>query len=335
MEHKFNREQNQLHQQKVLRANRSLDATKEFVKDGIYRQRFHLMPEAYWLSDPNGFVYYKGRYHLFYQCNPYSTVWANMHWGHAVSDDLINWEHHGVALAPSEPYDDNLKGGVWSGTSVVHQERLYVLYTSCIINGDQVTQSQSLAMSEDGENFYKYADNPVLKAPPELDAANFRDPKIWYHNEFFYCLVSSQIQGDGCLGIFKSKNLINWDYQGIFYQSNGMYGSMWECPDFFYLDGQYVLQFCPMNMKEIKSVCLVGDFDYDTLQFRPRDMYESDAGFDFYGAQTVETTDGRRVMVGYQNGWPWMPWFRDFGLGQLENWCGCVSLPREHHLRMP
>lgn len=316
------------HKERLDKANRSIQAVKEIVKDGIYRQQYHLMPQAYWMNDPNGFLYFKGKYHMYYQCNPYSTVWANMHWGHATSDDLINWEHQPIAIAPSEFYDDNIKGGVWSGTSLIHDNKMFVLYTACTTDGDKVSQKQCLAWSEDGYNFVKYADNPVLEAPDELDSADFRDPKVWKHENTFYCIVGTKKSGEACLAIFQSDDLIHWEYKGIFFEGYGMFGEMWECPDFFQLDEKYVIQFCPLNMGKEKSICLVGDFDYKTLKFTCDKVCESDAGFDFYAPQTVLSPDGRRIMIGYQNSWFWMPWFQDFGLSQLENWCSCMSLPR-------
>lgn len=317
------------HQANIDFATASVNAAKDFVAQGIYRQKYHFMPPAYWMNDPNGFVYFNGEYHLYYQHNPYSTVWANMHWGHATSDDLVNWQYHPIAIAPSESYDDNLKGGIWSGTSLVHNGRLFVLYTACVSNGDVFEQKQCLAWSSDGYKFYKSVNNPVLSAPSELDSADFRDPKIWEHDGKFYCIVASKKNNEACLGIFVSSDLEQWEYKGIFLAGNGLLGEMWECPDFFEMNGKYILQICPINMGKEKSVCLIGDFDYNSLKFRYERLVESDAGFDFYAPETTLGPDGKRYMIGYQNSWFWMNWFSDYGLSQLENWCGCMGLPRE------
>ncbi len=325
-----NKNNNIGHLDRIKKATASIDAAKKYVENGIYRNRYHMMPEAYWMNDPNGFIYFKGKYHLYYQTNPFSTVWANMHWAHVVSEDLINWEHRGVALAPSNDYDDDLKGGTWSGTAVEHEGKIYILYTCCVMKGDVITQQQCLAYSEDGDTFTKYEGNPVLQAPEGLSSADFRDPKIWKHGNDFYCIVSSKNDGEACLGIFQSKDMKSWEYKGIFFHGHAAYGEMWECPDFFKLDNRYVLQVCTLNYDNgIKSMCFVGSFDYEKLRFEPVEIYESDAGFDFYGAQTAEGPNKERIMVGYTNSWPWMPWFKDFGLNQFENWCGSLGLPRE------
>lgn len=329
MKYENNLEIDGRHAERLERANESMNAVKDIVKRGIYRQKYHFTSPAYWMNDPNGFAYFNGKYHLYYQCNPYSTVWANMHWGHATSEDLIHWEHQPVAIAPSEPYDDSLKGGIWSGSSLVYDSKLFALYTACIEDGESVSQKQCLVWSEDGYHFHKYEGNPVLEAPEELESENFRDPKIWEHDGRFYCVVASRKNEDACAGIFTSDDMVHWEYGGVLFQSRGMYGNMWECPDFFELDGKFVLQVCPMNMGYEKSVCFVGTFDYETLQFSCHKVYESDAGFDFYAGQTTLSPDGRRIMMGYQNSWPWMPWFQDYGHGQLENWCSCMGLPRE------
>jgi beta-fructofuranosidase len=304
-------------------------AAKNFVSGGIYRQTYHFMPPAYWMNDPNGFVYFKGEYHLYYQHNPFSTVWADMHWGHATSSDLINWQYQSVAIAPSEAYDDSLRGGIWSGTTLIHDGKLFVMYTACIPDGDTFVQKQCLAWSLDGYKFYKYAGNPVLSAPEELEAADFRDPKLWEHDGKFYCIVASKKEGRACLGIFVSDNLETWEYKGIFLEGNGLLGEMWECPDFFMINGRYILQICPIGMGKEKSVCLMGDFDYTSLKFRYERIFESDAGFDFYAPETTLGPDGKRYMIGYQNSWFWMDWFSGYGLSQMENWCGCMGLPRE------
>ncbi|MDD3231472.1 MAG: glycoside hydrolase family 32 protein [Oscillospiraceae bacterium] len=316
-------------ERQIGRATQSVNAVKDIVAQGRFRQGYHLMPPAYWMNDPNGFIYYKGRYHLFYQHNPYSAVWANMHWGHASSEDLVHWIHHPIALAPSEPYDTCFRGGCYSGSSVVAKEKLIIMYTANLVEHGVQTQKQCLAWSDDGIHFSKYHNNPVIDCPKELDAANFRDPKIWKHGDLWYCVVASRINGDACCAIFRSTDLIQWEYKGVLVRGEGKLGSMWECPDFFPLEDKYVLQFSPMNLGVYKTVYLVGDMDYDTCRFTWKTKGEIDAGFDFYGPQTMQAPDGRRIMIGWQNAWDWMPWFSSFGAAPMENWCGCMSIPRE------
>ena len=146
------------HEQALLKAQSTVEKNKKFVKRyAKKRQWYHFMPECGWMNDPNGLIYYKGKYHLFYQFYPYGPYWSAMHWGHAISDDLLNWEYLPVALAPSEPYDDCQKGGIFSGSAVTGKDgRLYLFYTGTVISDDKVIKSQCMAVSEDGITFTKY-----------------------------------------------------------------------------------------------------------------------------------------------------------------------------------
>ena len=145
-----------------------------------YRPTFHFAPKANWTNDPNGLVYYKGQYHVFYQYNPYSDVWGHMSWGHATSTDLFNWKHQPVAIMEYENADKTMTG-VFSGTTIVDSFNtsgfgtsespmpLIAIYTS---NIDKVAQNQSLAYSLDGYTFNRFANNPIL----DIHSQEFRDP---------------------------------------------------------------------------------------------------------------------------------------------------------------
>ena len=138
------------------------------------RLKYHFMAPAYWINDPNGLIFYKGEYHLFYQHYPYAPQWGSMHWGHAKSKDLVHWEHLPIALAPSESYDLDERGGCFSGSAVDDNGILSVLYTGTVIRDGIVIQTQNLATSEDGITFQKYEGNPVIrllrKAAPPISA---------------------------------------------------------------------------------------------------------------------------------------------------------------------
>src|SRR3954454_9228305 len=146
-----------------------------------YRPQYHFTPESNWMNDPNGMVYYEGEYHLFYQYHPYSTVWGPMHWGHAVSKDLIHWEHLPIALSPDE------NGAIFSGSAVVDWKDssgffnggtgLVAIFTSA----DGPKQTQSIAYSNDkGRTWSTYEGNPVLI---DKSCPDFRDPKVFWHEE--------------------------------------------------------------------------------------------------------------------------------------------------------
>ncbi|MDO4757063.1 MAG: DUF4980 domain-containing protein, partial [Parabacteroides sp.] len=192
-----------------------------------HRPAYHFAPEYGWMNDPNGMVYKDGEYHLFYQYNPYGSMWGNMHWGHAVSKDLVSWEHLPVAIAP-----DGL-GAIFSGSCVVDKnntagfgkDAIVAFYTSA-----GASQTQSMAYSLDnGRTFQKYAGNPVLTS----SARDFRDPKVFWHNEtqkwIMILAVGQEMQ------IYSSPNLKEWAYESSFGEGQGAHGGVWECPDLIQL----------------------------------------------------------------------------------------------------
>ena len=193
-------------------------------REKAYRPTYHFTPEYGWMNDPNGLVYQDGEWHLFYQYNPYGSLWGNMHWGHAVSRDLVNWEHLGVAIAP------DALGSVFSGSAVVDKANtagfgrnaIVAMFTSA---GDN--QTQSLAYSTDGgRTFAKYPGNPVIVAENKPD---FRDPKVFWDDQTRQWKVilaaGQEVQ------FYSSDNLKDWKYESSFGQDYGCHDGVWECPD--------------------------------------------------------------------------------------------------------
>lgn len=233
-----------LHEQRIAEANIYLNQYRDKISQSQYRQNYHFCTPVGWLNDPNGFIQYRGEYHLFYQFHPYKPYWGAMYWGHAKSKDLIHWEHLPVALAPSESYDDHEKGGCFSGTAIEKDGRLYIFYTGTILQGEKVIQTQCLAISEDGVKFTKYAGNPIIEADyPGVTPENFRDPKVWKHNGRYHMIVGTSISGRGNALYYTSDNLVDWELSGPFVDYQGNYGTMWECPDFFRIGEKAVLLF--------------------------------------------------------------------------------------------
>ena len=148
----------------IKKAQEEIEKTKDKVSEGKMRQNYHFMAQQGWINDPNGLIYYKNKYHFFYQYNPYDAYWGAMHWGHAISDDMLHWEYLPVALAPSEPYDNHKEGGCFSGSAIEHDGKLYLVYTGTTNYGDGFIQSQCLAYSEDGVHFEKYENNPIMQS---------------------------------------------------------------------------------------------------------------------------------------------------------------------------
>jgi beta-fructofuranosidase len=150
------------HKERLLEAQRAREQNDPIAQKGRYRQHYHFMPPSGWMNDPNGLIYWRKEYHLFYQHNPYSPLWSSMHWGHAVSPDLVHWRHLPIALAPSESYDDDPQGGCFSGSAIDFGDKLALIYTGTAPNG---VQSQCLAFSDDGIRSANLSFSPFWRIP--------------------------------------------------------------------------------------------------------------------------------------------------------------------------
>lgn len=307
------------------------------------RPAFHLSPQIGWMNDPNGFSVYQGRYHLFYQYHPYSTQWGPMHWGHAVSRDLMHWEYLPAAIAPDQDYD---AAGCFSGSAVeLDDGRQLLMYTGVrqIRREDgkkEAFQTQCLAVG-DGENYEKWAANPVLgtlEIPEGFSRNDFRDPKLYRREDGgFACVVGVRTEDEsGAILLYESEDGFTWHFSAVLDRSYNEFGKMWECPDFFALDGEQVLLTSPQDMSQVGlefhngngTLCLVGSSDPDTRRFERRRVQAIDYGIDFYAPQTLLTEDGRRVMIAWMQNWDTCaPYSTDAA------WFGQMTLPRELHLR--
>jgi len=307
------------------------------------RPVFHLTPWIGWMNDPNGFSYYHGQYHLFYQYNPYDTEWDAMHWGHAVSHDLLHWSYLPCAMAPDETYDSF---GVFSGSAIEMKDgRQLLMYTGVRKEGNEKNskdiQVQCLAIG-DGLDYQKLDVNPVLDAsclPEGKSAHDFRDPKIWREDDGTYrCVIATcDKERIGCLLLFRSSDGLSWKSEGILAENDGRLGRMWECPDVFQLEGKTVLFVSPQDMMPEGfeyhngngTVCLIGRMDKERKRFIPEHDQAIDYGIDFYAPQTILTPDGRRVMIGWMQNWDTC---KLTGYEERK-WFGQMSLPRELSIR--
>ena len=304
------------------------------------RPVFHLTPLTGWMNDPNGFSFYQGHYHLFYQYNPYDTEWDAMHWGHAVSRDLLHWTYLPAALAPDAPYDSY---GCFSGSAAeLPDGRQLLMYTGVRQEGGdrgKEYQTQCIAVG-DGTDYRKYEKNPVLGSqclPEGLSPFDFRDPKIWRADSSGYrCVVGARRQDKrGVLLQFESPDGFAWKYVGILAENDGRFGLMWECPDYFGLEGKYVLFVSPQDMlpegfeyhNGNGTVCFTGRMEGE--RFIAEHNQAIDYGIDFYAPQTILTPDGRRVMIGWMQNWDTC---KTTGYEERP-WFGQMSLPRELFLK--
>nr|WEI57642.1 putative GH32 family protein a [Tetragonula mellipes]WEI57644.1 putative GH32 family protein a [Tetragonula mellipes] len=300
-----------------------------------YRLDYHLQAPSGWINDPNGFCYFRGYYHMFYQYYPYGAEWGPMHWGHARSKDLINWQTLPIALTPGDEED---RSGCFSGSAIVKDDTLYLIYTghNCYDDSDpdHYWQNQNLAYSTDGIHFTKYEHNPIIATPPTDNTQEFRDPKVWEHDGAYYVVLGSQTKEHlGRVLLYKSTDLRSWDYLGPLTQSQQaeLEGYMWECPDIFRLNGHDILLTSPQGITAQKEQYLnlhqtgyfVGQLDYQTPKLTRGDFHELDAGHDFYAPQTMLAPDGRRIMMG------WLAMWESEMPEQADGWAGALTIPRE------
>ncbi|MDO5703100.1 MAG: GH32 C-terminal domain-containing protein [Lachnospiraceae bacterium] len=307
------------------------------------RPAFHLTGGLGWINDPNGFSSYKGEYHMFYQYHPFSNVWGPMHWGHAKSRDMLTWERLPIVLAPDEEYDEL---GCFSGSAwELDDGRHMLMYTgvSSLMHDrswDRIYQSQCIAVG-DGVNYEKCSNNPVIRPedmPFEIRVSDFRDPKLWREADGTWRMVASvmNLEKNCRIVLLKSSDAVHWEFCASLIESTKALGGMWECPDFFMLDGKQVMLVSPMAMQPDddefhvghNTMALIGSYNPDTYEFDPEEMRQVDNGIDFYAPQTMLTPDGRRIMIGWMQAWPNSK-FVPPGV----KYFGQLSLPRELSIR--
>lgn len=316
--------------------------------DEPHRLQYHFSPKTQWVNDPNGMVFYENEYHLFYQHYPDSNVWGPMHWGHAVSRDLVDWEHFPIAL-----YPDSL-GYIFSGSAVVDWKNtsdlgsaseppLVAIYTYHDPVGSKAGklnyQTQGIAYSNDkGRTWIKYEGNPVLENPGIKD---FRDPKVIWSDEFNKWIMVLAVQDH--VRFYDSGDLKSWEFLSSFGKEYGGHGGVWECPDLF-----------PMkvdNSNEEKWVLIlninpggpnggsgtqyfVGEFDGNDFRLDPRFQNDVsdfksvwlDHGRDNYAGVTwsdIPEEDGRRILIGWMSNWDYA------NLVPTTVWRNAMTLPRE------
>lgn len=305
------------------------------------RPAFHATPTIGWMNDPNGFSFYQGKCHLFYQYHPYSNEWGPMHWGHLTTEDFLHWERLPAALAPDQPFD--IAGCFSGGAAELPDGRQLLMYTGVQREQDgegnlHDVQTQCVAIG-DGVNYEKYPLNPVLaKAdlPEGGSAVDFRDPKVWLGEDgtYFAVIGNRTADGSGAILLYQSRDALQWEYVRTLDSCRNEYGRMWECPDFFPLDGSQVLLTSPQEMQPVglefhpgnNALCLLGEYDGET--FCRRSVQAVDYGLDFYAPQTLLAPDGRRIMIAWMQNW------NTTGAKPSPcRWFGQMTLPRELSVR--
>ncbi|WP_100614121.1 glycoside hydrolase family 32 protein [Confluentibacter citreus] len=339
-----------------VQSNQDVDESVNvsYTEEDLYRPSLHFTPKEAWMNDPNGMFYYNGYYHLYFQHYPDGNVWGPMHWGHAISTDMVTWKEMPIAIFPDE------KGYIFSGSAVVDVNNtsgfgkgggqpIIAMFTYHDVEGEKAGktnyQSQAIAYSlDEGQTFTKYSGNPVIKNP---DIKDFRDPKIVWdsiHEKWLMVLAAGQK-----IMFYSSSNLKDWKLESDFGDGIGAHGGVWECPDFFPM----VVQ----GTDEIKWVLLVsinpggpnggsatqyfvGDFDGKQFTIDPsfeKDLNSSehksiwiDYGRDNYAGVTwanIPDTDGRKLFMGWMSNWHYA---QDV---PTETWRSAMTVAREVELK--
>lgn len=301
------------------------------------RNKIHLKAPGSWINDPNGFIYYGGKYHLFYQYFPYAPVWGTMHWGHAVSEDLVNWEHLGVALFPTQYGDQN---GCFSGSAIEHEGQMHLFYTGVhyhradpnnihLCPEDDFESAQMMITSGDGMEFDNFNNKrivvPVISDSRIGDSTHTRDPKVWRGGNGWYMVLGSKTQDDkGELLFYRSTDLTHWEFVNTASKEKG-FGWMWECPDYFEIPGGKILVISPIGLltedplEGNQTICMPVEFEEETCTMEIPDEYQyMDYGLDLYAPQTTMDAEGRRVLTA----WLRMP------QAVKGEWCGMFCIPR-------
>lgn len=297
--------------------------------DPMERPAFHMSARVGWINDPNGFSYYQGKVHLFYQYHPYDAHWGPMHWGHATTTDLLHWKYEPTVLAPDQPYDQD---GCFSGSAITLEDgRQLLIYTGIVRTEQGVLQTQNGAIG-DGHTYQKLIENPLIdrhQLPNNASPYAFRDPKIWKEKDTYYLIVANQNEkGSGQILKYESGDGLQWNYTGKLLENTYAIGDMWECPDYFILDGQEVYIGSAMHADGSDLEYPEGFVSFYMTGF-PEETHRSvDHGLDFYAPQTLAMPDGRRILIA---------WMQDWKTSRLHSkewtWFGQMTIPRELSLK--
>ncbi|WNJ18437.1 glycoside hydrolase family 32 protein [Pontibacter sp. G13] len=317
----------------------SSEAPKRY--DEPHRPQFHFTPDSMWMNDPNGMVYFEEEYHLFYQFYPDSNVWGPMHWGHAVSPDMVHWKHLPIAL-----YPDSL-GYIFSGSAVIDWQNTSGFGAGSVppmvaifshhdpdkeAAGDIDYQTQSIAYSLDrGRNWTKYAENPVVANPGKKD---FRDPKVIWHEPTQQWVMVLAVHDR--VHLYVSPNLKDWEFASEW----GVEGDerKWECPDLFPMvadDGtEHWVLIVSMQLQAPNggtgTAYWVGEFDGVKFSADPAAHQWIDVGTDNYALVTwsdIPEEDGRTLALGWMSNWQYAK------IVPTTRWRSAMTLPRELKLK--
>lgn len=297
----------------------------------IWRQEYHIQPQSGLLNDPNGFSFFNGKWHLFYQSFPYGTIHGLKSWFHMESLDLVLWEPKGTAIVPGNSFDSH---GVYSGSAINQNNNLILFYTGNVRDDNWNRHSFQLQATMDVFGNIKKQSTPLIDDSPDGYTQHFRDPQVFYNKDSYYMIIGAQSKVKmGKILIYKSSNLKNWHLVGPLNFTNKPMGYMIECPHLVNLKKDPVLLFCPQGLdksiayyaNENPNCYLVGQsVDLDSGNFISNNSIQLlDDGFDVYATQAMDMPDGRTLAVS------WLGLPESSYPVTKDGWTNCLSLVKQ------
>ncbi len=302
----------------IVKAMASVQAAIPKAASDPARPMFHFLPPAQWMNDPNGTIYYKGYYHLFYQHNPYGDFWEHIHWGHARSHDLVHWEHLPIALWPSEEKGEAhcYSGCVW----IKAQAEPRIFYTSVPPKSETARPfEQWMAIGDDDLiTWQKHLANPILDLKVHGDPTwehDWRDPFLFEESGRVFLVIGVRTKTESCIALYEAteSSLIRWTYRGILYRASRQEFGFLECPNFFKLGDKWILLTSPFKPVHY----FVGSFNLKNYLFTPETSGVLNYSRQFYSTNILFDSNGRCVVFGWVRGFP-----------ESKGWSGCLALPR-------
>lgn len=296
----------------INKASKSIKEAADMLVNPQYRPQYHFLPPALWMNDPNGTIWVNGKYHLFYQHNPFKNKWGTIHWGHAESKDLVHWEHLPIALSPLRRKREK---HCFSGCCVLDNEIPKILYTKIgritdVIHGAETWMAIG---SKDLIEWKRHEENPIMTDDIHGDekVRHWRDPFVWKEGGEWFCIQGGHYRfiRKGSVYLYKSDNLIDWTYLGVLYKGTKQQGWNFECPNFLKLKDKHLLIVSPHGK------VIYGLGKYQEHEFKADYWHFFDHGESFYATNTLKDGKNRSIVFG---------WIKGGGKG----WKGCMSLPR-------
>jgi len=312
-----------------------LTTLKSEVQASKWRMQHHIQPDSGLLNDPNGFSYFNGQWHLFYQVYPYGPVHGLKSWEHLVSNDLIDWQDEGLAIKPDSKFDSH---GAYTGTAIPVEDKLFIMYTGNVRDKEWNRSSYQIGAWMDKDNKITKASKPLIINAPTGYTTSIRDPYVIKRDGMYYAIIGAQtIANKGAALVYSSKDLIQWQFRGPLNIPEADSGYMIECPNLVFIDDQPVLIFCPQGLSQetmkypniYPNVYAVGeqlDLEKQTITglSNPKQL---DNGFDVYATEAFNAPDGRALAISWI-GLPEIDYPTD-----SEGWAHCLSLVKELTLK--